>query len=46
MTVEEVTTTAPATEEKKGCKGTVGVAGIALVATLGSCALFVEKKRK
>ena len=39
-------TTAPATEEKKGCGGTVGVAGLALVAALGSCALFVEKKRK
>ena len=47
MAVEEVTTTeAPATEEKKGCGGTVGVAGLALVAALGSCALFVEKKRK
>ena len=46
MSVEEVTTTAPATEEKKGCKGTVSVAGLALVAALGSCALFVEKKRK
>ena len=44
MTAEE--TTAPATEEKKGCGGTVGVAGLALVAALGSCALFVEKKRK
>ena len=35
-----------ASEKKKGCKGTVGVAGLALVAALGSCALFVEKKRK
>ena len=33
-------------EEKTGCKGTVGAAGIALVAALGSCAIFVEKKRK
>ena len=39
-------TTAPKTEEKKGCKGTVTVAGLALVAALGSCAIFVEKKRK
>ena len=49
MTADKVTTTAtenPATEEKKGCGGTVSVAGLALVAALGSCALFVEKKRK
>jgi hypothetical protein len=43
-----VTTTAPANnaEEKKGCGGTVTVAGLALVAALGSCAIFVEKKRR
>ena len=29
-----------------GCNGTVGAAGLALVAALGSCAIFVEKKRK
>ena len=46
IAVEEVTTTTAATEEKKGCGGTVSVAGLALVAALGSCALFVEKKRK
>ena len=33
-------------EEKKGCGGTVSVAGLALVAALGTCAVFVEKKRK
>ena len=32
--------------EKKGCGGTVTVAGLALVAALGSCAIFVEKKRR
>ena len=40
------TTEAPKTEVPKGCKGTVGVAGFALVAALGSCAVYVEKKRK
>ena len=29
-----------------GCSGTVGAAGLAFVAALGSCAIFVEKKRK
>ena len=38
------TTEAPAAAG--GCGGTVSVAGLALVAALGSCALFVEKKRK
>ena len=33
------------TEKKKGCGSTVTFAGLALVATLGSCAIFVEKKR-
>jgi hypothetical protein len=45
-TTKAPTTTAPKTEEKKGCKGTVTVAGLALVAALGSCAIFVEKKRR
>ena len=40
------TTEAPKKDEPKGCKGTVGVAGLALVAALGSCAIFVEKKRR
>ena len=38
-------TTAKA-EEEKGCGGTVTVAGIALVASLGTCAVYVEKKRR
>lgn len=38
--------TTPAATEKSGCKGSVGIAGLALVAALGSCAIFVEKKRK
>ena len=50
MAADAATTTTAAadsaTEEKKGCGGTVSVAGLALVAALGSCALFVEKKRK
>ena len=29
-----------------GCKSSVTVAGLALVATLGTCAIFVEKKRR
>ena len=32
--------------EEKGCGGTIAVAGIALIVTLGTCAVFVEKKRK
>ena len=41
-------TTTPVADntEEKGCGGTVTVAGLALVAALGSCAIFVEKKRK
>jgi hypothetical protein len=41
-------TKAPETDkvEEPGCGGTVTVAGIALVAALGTCAVFVEKKRK
>jgi len=41
---DDVTTAAP--EAKGGCGGTVTVAGLALVAALGTCAVFVEKKRK
>ena len=40
------TTPAADDAEEKGCGGTVTVAGLALVAALGSCAIFVEKKRK
>ena len=43
ISTEDIT---PATSEKKGCSGTVGVAGLVLVAALSSCAIFVEKKRK
>ena len=38
--------TTPAATEKSGCSGTVGAAGLVLVAALGSYAIFVEKKRK
>ena len=40
------TTEAPETEEKKGCGGTITVAGLALIASLGTCAVYVEKKRR
>ena len=49
------TTNAPATEaptteapaaEKKGCGGSVSVAGLALVAALGTCTVFVAKKKE
>jgi hypothetical protein len=40
------TTGAPEEEKKKGCGGTVTVAGLALIAALGTCAVFVEKKRR
>ena len=33
-------------DEKKGCGGTVSIAAVALVASLGACAIFVEKKRR
>jgi hypothetical protein len=43
-------TTPPATDtaepENKGCGGTVSVAAVALVASLGAGAIFVEKKRR
>ena len=38
--------TTTAAKEEKGCGGTVTVAGLALVASLGTCAVFVEKKRR
>ena len=44
-TKPEETTQANNTK-KKGCKGTVSVTAIALIASLGTCAVFVEKKRK
>ena len=44
------TTKAPETtaevEEKKGCGSSVSVAGIALVAALGTCTVFVAKKKE
>ena len=43
------TTTAAAEEEedkKGGCGSVVGLAGIALVATLGTCTVFVAKKKE
>ena len=45
----EEDTTAPAqTEpaEKKGCGGTVSLTAVALIASLGTCAIFADKKRK
>ena len=33
-------------DNEGGCKSSVTVAGLALVATLGTCAIFVEKKRR
>ena len=41
---EAPTTEAPA-EEEGGCGSTIGVAGLALVAALGTCTVFVSKKR-
>ena len=49
-TTEEVTTKAPETtaavEEKSGCGSSVSVAGLALVAALGTCTVFVAKKKE
>ena len=40
-------TTEPTAEEpKKGCGSSVSVAGIALVAALGTCTVFVSKKKE
>lgn len=46
---DEATTEAPDTEpspEKKGCKGSVSLAGVALVAALTTCTVFVAKKKE
>ena len=45
----EVPTTEPVTTEpvkKDGCKNSIGLMGIALVATLGTCAVVVTKKKE
>ncbi len=44
-TLPPLTETLP-TEEDGGCGGAVSLAGIALVATLGTCTAFVAKKRE
>ena len=48
FTEAEVTTEAPAANaaNTSGCGSTVGVAGIALVAALGTCTVFVSKKNR
>ena len=54
VTTNEVTTETPTTEEPKteapaedkGCGGSVGVAGLALVVALGTCTAFVAKKKE
>ena len=48
VTTEEVTSEEATTEEVKqsgGCSGSVSLMGIALVATLGTCAVFATKKK-
>ena len=49
-TTDAPATEAPATEapaaEEKGCGGSVSVAGLALVAALGTCTVFVAKKKE
>ena len=48
-TTDAPTTEAPVTEapaEEKGCGGSVGIAGLALVAALGTCTVFVAKKKE
>ena len=42
----EVIETTPVTTDKKGCGGTIALTGIALIASLGAGAVFVEKKRR
>ena len=42
----EVIETTPVITDKKGCGGTIALTGIALIASLGACAIFVEKKRR
>ena len=46
--VDDVVTEAPVTEApaEGGCGGSVAVAGIALVAALGTCTVFVAKKKE
>ena len=50
VTTKSAVTTTPAatdlTVEIIGCKGTLGTASLALIASLGACAIFVEKKKK
>ena len=41
-----IETTADTTAEEYSCEGTVTFAGIALVATLGTCTAFVAKKKE
>ena len=50
-TTEPVTTEAPTTEitvigTEKGCKNSIGMMGIALVAALGTCAVVATKKKE
>ncbi len=50
--VREIETEAPTTDtgaadnKKDGCKETVSIAGLALVIVLGTCAVFVSKKKE
>ena len=47
-TTKPVENTTPTTDKPKdsGCNSNVTACGLALVATLGTCAVFIEKKRK
>lgn len=45
-TTEAPATEAPAADEKKGCNQSVSVAGLALVAALGTCTVFAAKKKE
>ena len=47
-TTDKITDTTPNTDttKEKGCGSMISVAGLALVASLGACAIFIEKKRK
>lgn len=51
VTTDAVTTEAPTTEitvigTEKGCKNSIGMMGIALVAALGTCAVVATKKKE
>ena len=47
LTTEAPTTDTGAADNKTyGCKGTVSLAGITLVSVLGTCAVFVSKKKE